>query len=96
MERKFKSGKIVGTPGALELLAEVGVDTFDLLSRHLTGDWGDLDDHDRQANNQALIDGSRILSAYELPNKKKVWVITEAADAQGNRYATTFLKPEEY
>ena len=34
------------------------------LPRHVTGDWGDLDDEDRQANDAALINGSRILSAY--------------------------------
>ena len=37
----------------------------EFLARHVTGDWGDLDDEDRSLNDAALIDGSRILSAYK-------------------------------
>ena len=43
-------------------------------------------DHD-----EAVQDGSRILSAYSTLKGKKVWVITEA-----NRSLTTLLLPEEY
>jgi hypothetical protein len=67
-----------------------------LLQQHLRGDWGDLDDDDRQANNHALIDRSRILSAYRTPLGEKIWVITEATDGSGNRAATTILLPREY
>ena len=53
------------------------------LTRHATGDWGDLDDEDRSLNNAALIDGSRILSAYMTSKAQKIWIITEAADDDG-------------
>jgi hypothetical protein len=59
-------------------------------------DWGDLCDEDRQANDLALIDGSRILSAYRTSLGEKIWVITEAVDDAGNRAATTVLLPGEY
>lgn len=66
------------------------------LSRHLRGDWGDLDEDDKLSNNDAIRDGSRILSAYVLATGQRIWLITEAADEQGKRVATTALLPEEY
>jgi hypothetical protein len=30
----------------------------------LTGDWGDLDEHDRLVNESALLHGGRLLSSY--------------------------------
>ena len=54
-------------------------------------------DGDGKLNDQAIQDGSRILSAYLLPDETKLWIITDAAvDDQGNRQATTLLLPEEY
>jgi hypothetical protein len=53
-------------------------------------------DEDRQANYQALIGGSRILSAYRTSHGEKIWIITETADDSGNRAATTILLPSEY
>ena len=59
--------------------------------RHLTGDWGNVDEHDRRENELSVREGFRILSAYALKTGLKVWVITER-----DRTATTFLLPEEY
>lgn len=39
---------------------------------------------------------SRLLSAYLLKDGTKIWIITEAADDNGKREATTILLPEEY
>jgi hypothetical protein len=89
-------GQIVATPGALVALAGAGTSPSALLSRHASGDWGDLDAHDRAANDAALRDGSRLLSAYIVAEGVKVWIITEAADEDGHRAATTLLLPEEY
>jgi hypothetical protein len=49
------------------------------LQRHAHGDWGEVDEEDRQANADALIDGSRLLSAYRTSLGEKLWIITEAA-----------------
>ena len=93
---KFMPGQFVATHGALEAMAEAGVLPIDLLSRHLKGDWGDLDADDADRNEDALKDGSRIFSAYLLDKDIKVWIITEAMSDIGIRSATTILLPSEY
>lgn len=94
--KKFSLGRIVSTPGALEALQAAGQSAHEFLSRHVTGDWGDLDDEDKALNNAALVDGSRIFSAFTLRTSQTIWVITEAVNNVGLRYSTTILKPEEY
>jgi hypothetical protein len=60
-------GKLVAIPGVLELLSEAGEDLRLLLSRHASGDWGDLDAHDRRENERSLKHGWRSLSSYPAP-----------------------------
>ena len=93
---KFHPGQIVATPGALEALREARQSPLDFLGRHVACDWGDLDDEDRNQNEQALIDGSRLLSAYVTSKGERVWIITEAVGDDGRRAASTILLPEEY
>ncbi len=57
---------------------------------HASGDWGDLDAHDRRQNERALRTGTRLFSAYDT-SAGRVWIITEA-----DRSCTTLLLPEEY
>ena len=92
----FSIGKLLATPAALEALQEADVDLIDLVEGHIGKDWGDLSDVDKRLNDEALHDGTRILSAYILPTEVKIWIITEAADDNGQRAATTALLPEEY
>lgn len=92
----FKPGRVLSTPGALEALEQAGQSVWIYLSRHITGDYGVVDDEDKEANSEALKDGSRLLSAYVLPTGVKIWLITEAEDDHGNREATTALLPDEY
>ncbi|RYF55087.1 MAG: hypothetical protein EOO27_21995 [Comamonadaceae bacterium] len=91
----FQSGHVVMTPGAGALLASNGLSAFDFLHRHESGDWGDLDDEDKQANTDALTNGARILSAYKL-GTDRLWIITDACDDDGKRLSTCLLLPEEY
>jgi len=93
---KFNLGQVVATPGALEALEESGQTPQFFLEKHASGDWGSLDEQDKQANDQALIDGSRLLSAYKTLKGERLWIITEAADDQGHRVSTTILKSSEY
>ena len=88
---RFALGKVLGTPGVLHKMLESGTDAFGFLERHGRGDWGDMTQEDRNANDTALVEGGRLFSAYELPDGGKVWVITEA-----DRSSTTLLLPEEY
>ena len=78
-------------------MRESDVDIINLVERHIGKDWGDLSDDDKRLNDEALHDGSRILSAYILKKTRvRIWIITEAADDDGERAATTVLLPEEY
>jgi hypothetical protein len=94
--KKFSLGRIVGTPGALEALQDAVQEAGEFLGRHVTGDWGDLDAEDHQANDASLINGSRILSAYTTRKGERLWVITEATNEAGLRYCTTLLLPSDY
>ncbi len=93
----FDLGPIVSTPGALEALQRNEMTGMELLARHVRGDWGELCDEDKQANDAAIQTGARIMSAYTLPDNEKLWLITDAEiDGQHHRQATTFLLPDEY
>jgi hypothetical protein len=88
---RFALGHICITPRALLLLASGTEEASDFLARHIAGDWGDLDEHDRRQNDIAVQHSLRILSAYTTSQGKKLWVITEA-----DHSITTLLLPEEY
>ena len=91
MEPKFDPGSICATPAALEACARANCGPWELLQRHLNGDWGTLTPEDRDENERALIEGNRLLSAYVLRNGEKLWIITEA-----DRSVTTILLPDDY
>jgi len=93
MKRKFELGRILATPGVIEAVGWPVI--LALIARHVSGDWGDLDDEDKQANEAALRNGGRIFSAYDA-HGVRVWIITEAVGEDGHRAATTALLPEEY
>ncbi len=88
MMHRFPLGRLVATPGALEIIKRLAC--FPFLELHASAEWGDVDDHDRQANDQALRDGTRLLSSYRTP-LGTIWIITEA-----DRSSTCILLPEEY
>ncbi|MGB2590702.1 MAG: hypothetical protein WBG02_05670 [Candidatus Acidiferrum sp.] len=87
----FSLGQLVATPGALAALANAGQTRLDFLSRHVCGDWGDIDRDDCKENELGLERGLRLLSIYRTNTDVKVWVITEA-----DRSVTTVLLPDEY
>jgi hypothetical protein len=88
---RFPLGRIVATPGALAALEEAGESPGIFLKRHVTGDWGEVDQPDKQENEFSVAHGFRLLSAYTVTNGTKLWIITEA-----DRSATTILLPSEY
>ena len=85
----FRLGRIVTTPDALEKLSRA--DILSGIQRHQAGDWGEVDQDDRKANNRALSEGTRLFSVYHSANSIRFWIITEA-----DRSVTTVLLPEEY
>ena len=88
---KFQLGEIVATPGARDAMAEAGQSPDFFLDRHANGDWGQVDQEDWQLNDEALKDGTRLLSAYTTLKGVKIWIITEH-----DRSATTILLPSDY
>lgn len=89
----FDTGTVVVTEGIrLRMADEPSFAAFvgKALGRHVYGDWGDLMLTDKHMNNEALVQGQRLLSMYEYLDCK-IWVITE-----GDRSSTTVLFPEEY
>jgi hypothetical protein len=88
---KFSHGQVVATPGALEALEKTSQSPAEFINRHVSGDWGDLCDEDKQTNEESLSDDGRIFSAYHLNDGTRIWVITEA-----DRSSTCVLLPSEY
>ena len=86
---RFRLGQIVATPNALSKLSQD--DILRAIQRHQSGDWGDVDAHDREANNRALTESTRLFSVYHSAAGVKFWLITEA-----DRSVTTVLMPEDY
>ena len=86
---KFSLGQIVATRGAIQTLAPEHI--YLALCRHVSGDWGTLDESDREANETALQNGSRLFSVYYTESGVKFYVITE-----WDRSVTTVLLPEDY
>lgn len=88
---RFSPGKMVATPAALEALVQAQQTPLEFVRRHLAGDWGDVSADDAAANDAALREGDRVLSAYKTRLGTKLWVITVA-----DRSVTTVLLPSDY
>jgi len=84
---RFPLGQIVYTGNALSRLRTEEVLTA--LRRHAQGDWGDLCPEDAIANDIAMQQGGRLLSAYGL-DQDRFWVSTLA-----DRSRTIVLMPED-
>lgn len=92
----FRIGKVIGTAESVHTMDDAGTDPRELIQRHSAGDWGEVSDKVRQANElsartEFTTNRPRIFSSYTLSTGKTIWVYTEA-----DRSVTTFLLPEEY
>lgn len=85
---RFPVGKLSITFFALHVLTQDMITSG--LKRHAAGDWGDVSEEDRAANERALLHGGRLFSAYH-EGDAKYWIITEA-----DRSETTLLLPDDY
>lgn len=86
---RFQMGHLGASPAVLEAVPKK--ELFQLLERHLCGDWGDVSDNDARANEQALRHGLRIMSWYRTSGGAHIQIVTEA-----DRSATTILLAKEY
>ncbi len=94
---RFPLGQIVATPGVVSNVPPFRC--LECIALHAFGDWGNVWPGDADRNDQALIDGTRLHSAYAIDPSKPckgygencLWIITEA-----DRSVTTLLLPDEY
>jgi hypothetical protein len=85
---KFKLGQIVTTSHARSKVTNEAI--WSALYKHVTGDWGGLDEHDLQVNDRDLVEGNRLVSLYQSASGVKFYIITES-----NRSVTAVLLPED-
>jgi hypothetical protein len=87
----FQRGKLVMTRGISKLIEQGMLDPLPYFQRHQHGDWGDLSEDVRCANDAALKHGDRLFSSYQINPQLELWIITEC-----DRSVTTLLLPGEY
>jgi len=86
----FPIGRLMATPGVLAFCKKHGINPIHIFARHVARDWSEMCAEDQRANERAILDGSRVFSAYVYQGEK-VWVITEAS-----REVTTLLLADDY
>lgn len=99
----FRAGLIVHTDAAYDALeAAHGHERIagtmpgsEYVNRHLSGDFGDVDEELRQANLSAIETGHPVYSSYRLPTGDDLWIIIEAERAIGHRPQTSLLLSTE-
>ena len=74
----FDPGHVHLLPEAAEALKESGEELQLYLSRHVTGDWGELSREEMAANTLALAIGGELLSCYRTSAGTSLQVMTEA------------------
>lgn len=73
----FPLGETSIARSARERLDALGVELSQLIVRHHTGDWGDVDDADLAMNEESLHEKQRFFSSYEI-EEERFWVLTTA------------------
>jgi hypothetical protein len=89
LQARFPLGRMVITSTARDRLTNA--DVFTALGRHMRGDWGEVDEEDWASNEQALEEGTRLVSVYRSSEGVKFYIITEH-----DRSLTTILLPSDY
>ena len=86
MQIVWTSGITTAANGNYKFFSEV----MNSLNRFAAGDWGDICEEDKQANEYAVTHNERILARYET-SEGPIYIITE-----WDRSATTVLFTDEY
>lgn len=73
---KFEVGQLVVTPTAEKALEQNRTHLDTLLSRHQSGDWGEISLAVRAVNESALKDHFNLQSTYSLPDGRRIVVVT--------------------
>ncbi len=86
----FPSGDLLLSPGILDR----SFDYFGFLTRHLTGDWGDVAESDVLENNRAIIQGDELLSQYETQDRSGIPVTIVIMTPGDRSYTVIFVLGE--
>ncbi|MFY7865523.1 hypothetical protein [Roseateles sp.] len=87
---RFALGQIVATRAVASFFNLHGINAMEYLRLHARCRYGEVSIGDASANDEAVRNGGRVLSAYPISGRV-VWVITEA-----DRSSTCLLFPSEY
>lgn len=82
----FEPGDCMLTPSARALLDACQQPPAEFIHRHLTGDWGQLSEEERQANEVAICQHLPVRSTYRTRNGASIVVLTAA-----DRASTTIM-----
>lgn len=90
---RLETGKCLISRGLANSISEnpsFAKEVRDSFNKYVNGDWGDLSEDDKVANENALIYGDRILATYNT-SIEKIYIITE-----WDRSYTTLMFASEY
>ena len=90
LEPRFPLGQTYATTAVTAWAEKSEIYLTRYLRHHHCGEWGDLCGDDKVANEDAIAEGTRIVSAYKI-NETKIYVITEH-----DRSRTTIMLATEY
>ena len=75
---KVHSTQVCVTPD-VESLIHQGYNLGPFVTRHLNGDWGEINDTERARNLESLANGTgHVLSVYRLTPEITIWISTKA------------------
>lgn len=80
----FQLGKIYATPEAIEAFNSAGQRPSDFLTRHVLGDWSEMDPKDASENVRAVSSNSRVFSAFRTALGERLYIITEYDRSETN------------
>ncbi len=84
MTPKFRPGRLLMTPGALQAFQKAQESKpWTYFHRHLSGDWGEVGTEDWQENDLSVAQGFRILSAYRSASRN--WRLTSRSNCMDSR-----------
>ena len=87
---KFSVGNVCVTSNADSSIPRADITMA--LGRYMQGDWGDINEDDKQTNEEALKDKNEgFIGVYFSSKGTKFWIITDYG-----RETTTVLLPEDY
>jgi len=88
-------GRVVATAAAAAAVPHNQITA--LLDRHAAGDWGEISEDDRAANDEAARTGDgRLFSSYATTEHGTLWIITDDIRGEGEGPLTTVMFPEDY